>query len=156
MFGGWKIENFKSFILWNPWCSLKQRKYRNWDSVSNLYVYFNIEIVSTCSIRCNLSWHVRTGNIEISLHINSLISLSFPPEEMLGLWLPIECLSKTQCITRRHLSVRWAHMPTCNFSYADAQSDLSLRWAHIPTCTFCCAMRSLIWVFDRRICRLVT
>ena len=25
------------------------------------------------------------------------------------------------------LSVRWAHMPTCNFSYADAQSDLSLR-----------------------------
>ena len=166
--------------------------------MSNLYVYFNIETVSTCSIRCNLSWHVRTANIQISLHVYSLISLNFPPEEKMGLWLSIECLSKTQCITRRHMSVRWAHMPTCNFScadeqsdlslrwahrpicnfwyadahsdlslrwahmptcnfsYADAQSDLSLRWAHKPTCNFCCAMRSLIWVFDRRICRLVT
>ena len=65
-----------------------------------------------------------------SAHPQSLISLSFPPQETLDPWLPIEHLSKT--LIRLHgcavwSESRWLHMPTWTLCWIPAHLDCNMR-----------------------------
>ena len=67
-------------------------------------------------VQLDTSWHVQQQRfISVCASTQSDQSLSFPPEETLDPWLPIEWPSKTL------------------FRLFDTQTDLSLRWAQMPT-----------------------
>ena len=120
------FTNFGSFGSFLDWEGADIRPQNSPRKILVIFIPYISELVSH---KVQVGMCVRYSSNQ-SAHLHSLISLSFPPEEMLNLWLPIERPSKTDQTVQMHRG------PIKDYN---------------QTVQMC----RLIWVFDGHTCQLV-